>query len=125
MTYKLPLRVLLILACVACLVQGARAQFRAGIQGTILDPQAAGIEGATVTLTNQETNRVLVRTTDSNGVYNFLGLPPGQYSVSAEKAGFKKKVLANINLAAEQTQSLNIALEIGAVSDSVIVNGDA
>jgi hypothetical protein len=126
MTYsKLALRVLLMLLCMACLVNGARAQFRAGMQGTILDPQGAGIDGATVTLTNQETNRVLVSTSDSNGVYNFLSLPPGHYSVSAEKEGFKKKVLANINLAAEQTQSLNIALDIGAASDSVIVNGDA
>src|ERR1700737_148913 len=99
MTYsKLALRVLLMLLCVACLVSGARAQFRAGMQGTILDPQGAGIDGATVTLTNQETNRVLVSTSDSNGVYNFLSLPPGRYSVSAEKEGFKKKVLANINL---------------------------
>src|SRR6202047_1233782 len=122
---KLAFRALLMLLCMACLVNGARAQYRAGMQGTILHPQGAGIDGATVTLTNQETNRLLVSTSDANGVYNFLSLPPGRYSVSAEKAGFKKKVLANINLAAEQTQSLNIALDIGEGSDSVIVNGDA
>jgi Carboxypeptidase regulatory-like domain/TonB dependent receptor-like, beta-barrel len=122
---KLALRVVLMLVCAAALVTGARGQYRAGIQGNILDAQGAGISGATITLTNLETNHVLVATSDDSGVYNFLSLPPSHYSVTVEKTGFKKKVLPDITVEGEKTQALNITVEIGDTTQSVVVNGDA
>ena len=74
---KLALRVILMLICVATMVTGARAQYRAGVQGTILDSSGAGVQGATVTLTNKDNGKVLVYTSDASGVYTFLSLPPG------------------------------------------------
>ena len=62
------------------------AQYRAGIQGSVLDPQGDAISGATVTLVNKETNRTQTVTSDASGVYNFLSLPPGHYSLSAQAA---------------------------------------
>ena len=108
---------------VVCAVS-ALAQYRAGIQGTVLDPQNTAISGATVTLTNRETGRTQTSTTDEAGVYNFLSLPPGRYTLDAEASGFKKKTLSDLNVSAERVQAVNINLELGDVSQSVTVNGD-
>jgi Carboxypeptidase regulatory-like domain/TonB dependent receptor len=108
---------------VVCAV-GAVAQYRAGIQGTVLDPQNTAISGATVTLTNKETGRTQTSTTDEAGVYNFLSLPPGRYTLSAEASGFKKKTLSDLAVSAEKIQAVNINLELGDVSQSITVNGD-
>jgi Carboxypeptidase regulatory-like domain/TonB dependent receptor len=100
------------------------AQYRAGIQGTVLDSQGDSINAATVTLTNKETNRTQTVTTDASGVYNFLSLAPGHYALVAKATGFKQKTLADVTVSAEQIQSVNITLEVGDVTQSVTVNGD-
>ncbi|MBS1867552.1 MAG: TonB-dependent receptor, partial [Acidobacteria bacterium] len=48
-----------------------------------------------------------------------------KYSLTVEKTGFKKKVLENLGIIAEQSNALNLQLEIGQVTESVTVNGDA
>ncbi len=100
------------------------AQYRASIQGVVTDPDGASISGATVTLKNLGTNQTLTATTDDNGIYNFSALPPSTYSVTVEKAGFKKKVLENVGFIPEQANALNIQLEVGEVTQSIIVSGD-
>src|ERR1700676_3822438 len=113
------------LICLTLLAAGAEAQDRAGIQGTILDSQGNTVEGATVTLTNQETGKVSQIATNSSGVYNFLGLPPGRYRLDVELTGFKKKTLENVTVEGEQTQGVNITLDLGDVSQTVTVTGDS
>src|ERR1700755_962850 len=83
------------------------AQYRAGIQGSVLDAQGDTINAATVTLTNKETGRVVTVTTDASGVFNFLSLAPGHYSISASATGFKKKDLADVTVSAAQLQSVH------------------
>lgn len=101
------------------------AQYRASIQGVVTDPDGGAVSGATLTLTNLDTNQKLVATTDESGIYNFNALSSSKYSLSVEKAGFKKKVLENFGIIAEQSNALNLQLELGQVTDSVTVNGDA
>src|SRR5579859_396545 len=103
----------------------ARAQYRASIQGVVTDPQGAVVSGATLTLTNLDTNLALNATTDDNGVYNFVALPPGKFSLSVEKAGFKKKTLADVGIIPEQANALNIQLELGQATETVTVSGDS
>jgi hypothetical protein len=103
----------------------ARAQYRASIQGVVTDPQGSAVSGATVTLTNLDTNQTLTATTDDSGIYNFNALPPSKYSLSVEKAGFKKKVLDTVGVIAEQANALNLQLEVGVISETVTVNGDS
>jgi len=98
------------------------AQYRASIQGVVTDPQGGVVSGATLTLTNLDTNQKLISTSNESGIYNFNALPPAKYSLTAEKTGFKKKVLENVGVIPEQANALNIQLEIGQVTDSVTVN---
>jgi len=101
------------------------AQYRASIQGVVTDPDGAVVSGVTLTLTNLDTNQKLTATTDDNGIYNFNALPPSRYSLSIEATGFKKKVLENVGIIAEQANALNIQLEVGQVTESITVTGDS
>src|ERR1700747_438489 len=98
------------------------AQSRASIQGVVTDPQGEAVSGATVTLKNLDTNQTLTATTDGNGIYNFNALPPTKYSLTVEKASFKKKVLDNLGIIPEQANAVNIQLDLGEVSQSVTVS---
>ena len=103
----------------------ARAQYRASIQGVVTDPEGAVVSGATLTLTNLDTNQALTATSDENGVYNFNALPHAKFSLAVEKAGFKKKTLANVGIIPEQANALNIQLELGQITETVTVSGDS
>ena len=114
------------LACaLGLLLPSASAQYRAGLQGVVLDAQGAAVTSATVTLTNRDTGHTQQTISGPAGVYTFSSLPPGHYSISVEKQGFTKKVLADVQVAAEQIQSVNISLEVGKTSQTVIVSGSS
>ncbi|HEV2665159.1 MAG TPA: carboxypeptidase-like regulatory domain-containing protein, partial [Blastocatellia bacterium] len=101
------------------------AQFRAGIQGTVTDGQGAAIVGATIKLTSKETNRTQEIKSGDEGFYRFDHLAPGAYSMTAEKSGFKKKLLENVQVEAEETQGVNVQLDAGAVEDTVTISAEA
>lgn len=110
------------LLCVALLAGTAMAQYRAGIQGIINDPQGAPVPEATVTITNQETNVIRAASTNASGGYAITGLPPGSYSVSVEKEGFARQVLEAVVVSAEQVRSLNLELRLGQLAETVTVS---
>lgn len=117
-------RALSLIACTLFSVGMAHAQYRASIQGVVTDTQGAVVQGATVTLTDRQTNRTVTATSDANGVYNFNALPPSNYTVTAEKDGFKKKTLDNYSPVAEQSNALNLELEAGGATETVTVSAD-
>jgi hypothetical protein len=99
----------------------ANGQFRAGVQGTVTDTLDAVVPEATVTLTNKETNKTQTVTASDEGFYRFTSLPPGNYSLSAEKAGYRRQVLENVTINAEETQGIDFKLEAGEVTATVTV----
>lgn len=101
----------------------AHAQFRGSLRGTVTDPTGAAVVGATVTLLDTDTNQKLVSVTDANGIYQFNALPPAPYKLTVEKAGFTTKVLDHVQIIPEQPNSLDIALEIGQVTQTITVSG--
>ena len=105
------------------LSQALPAQYRAGIQGVIQDQTGAAVPAATVTLTSKDTGLVKTATTDAAGTYNFLSLAPGDYSIKVDAKGFSSKTLADVVVAAEQTQALNVQLSLGEVTQSLTVHG--
>jgi carboxypeptidase family protein/TonB-dependent receptor-like protein len=100
----------------------ANAQFKASIQGTVTDTSGAIVSGATVIVTDTETNKTQTAVTGDDGFYRVTGLAPGKYKVTAELSGFKKKVLEAVVVHAEEAQGVNITLDAGQVAESVTVS---
>jgi hypothetical protein len=115
--------VVLLIVCALLWAPLTQAQFRASLRGTVTDPQGAAVSGATVTLTNTDTNQTLVSTSDDNGIYQFNALPPAPYRLTVEKAGFTKKVLDHVQIIPEQPNSLDVQLEVGQVAQTITVSG--
>ena len=115
---------LLVCAVVLLLVVPAavRAQVvTASIRGTITDEQGAAVAGANVTITNSGTDYSRTAQTGADGEYSFQGLPLGSYRIHAAHAGFKAVTQTGIELHANDSVVLNVALRVGAVSETVTV----
>jgi hypothetical protein len=57
------------------------------LSGTVVDPQGLGVKGAKITLTNANTGATRGTVADDSGHYNFVGLPPGKYTMSVDGGG--------------------------------------
>src|SRR5579862_9773087 len=101
------------------------AQTAGQITGQVTDASDAIVVGATVTLTNSQTNVARTTTTNGAGDYTFPAIPPGVYNVKAEMPGFKAEVRENVELQVEQIARIDFHLQVGAVTDTVEVTGGA
>ncbi len=116
----------LVLVSLCWLAASASAQVSTGtLTGLVTDPSGAIIPGATVTATNDGTGVAVVRPTNSEGLYTLTNLIPGFYTVRAEAHGFKTFINAHIELTVGYTQRVNFKLEVGAVTQTVTVEGQA
>lgn len=106
------------------LAAAASAQFKANVQGTVTDTSGATIPGASVTLTSKETNKAQTVTASDDGFYRISGLPPGEYTLSAEKEGYKRQLIENLTVNAEGTQGVDLKLEVGEISATVTVSDE-
>jgi Carboxypeptidase regulatory-like domain/TonB dependent receptor len=116
----------LMLALVTLLSVGAvfaQAQASAAdLVGTVVDPSGSIVPGATVKARSSATNISKTATTDESGEYKIIGLPPGDYEITAEAKSFKKTVISPVKLTVGQSATLEIKLEIG--TENVVVNID-
>ena len=103
----------------------ALAQSTSTVRGTVADPQGNVIAGATVTLTNTETNATRTQTSSESGVYTFELIPPGNYRVEVEAAGFKKSIVTDVQALVAKPTEVAVVLEVGAVTESVTVAAGA
>jgi hypothetical protein len=115
-------RALVALALCLVLPALAGAQTTLGrLAGTVLDTSGAVLPGATVTLTNQQTNQVQTTVTGENGAYVFPQVPVGPYKVEIALESFKTATYTDVIINVGQEYSLTTRLEIGALTDTVIV----
>ncbi len=115
-----------LLAAGLCVLLPAAAQeTRSTIHGNVFDPSSAPISGAKVALVHIDTNASVLLTTNETGYYEATLLPPGKYRVSASVEGFKTAVRQGIVLAVGGQLSIDLRLELGAVSDTVRVTAEA
>ena len=96
----------------------------ATVFGTVSDPTGAVISEAQVTVSTINTGLKRVALTDINGQYHVAGLPPGMYTVRAEKEKFQTQVLEGIALSSGTAIAINLSLRIGTVPQDVTVNAD-
>ncbi len=116
-----------VLSCVVLFALSTVAAGQAGtgsIAGVVTDPSGAVVQGASVTVTNTGTGNARTATTSDAGNYNITSLPPGIYSVSAEKSGFPKVVFNNVQVSTSLVVPLDVQFQIGTATESVNVTAD-
>lgn len=102
----------------------ALQETRGAIYGRVLDPSGAPVSGAAVRVTHSETNTLKELRTNETGYYEANFLLPGTYSITVELQGFKRVAREKISLPVGTRQEIEIKLEIGAVSESVLVTAE-
>src|SRR5271169_5427916 len=119
------MRVTCVLGAVLALSFPAFAQTLGQVTGLVTDPNGSIIVGATVTITNSQTNVARRTTTNSAGNYAFPALLPDVYSVRVEMRGFKGEVREGVELQVEQIARIDFHLQVGSVTQTVEVTGGA
>src|SRR2546427_344313 len=96
---------------------------RGAISGTVRDVMGAVIPGATVTVTNTETNASRTALTDALGFYRVAALEPGPYSVRAELSGFSTIENRDLRVSTATEVTLNVELPVGRIGEALTVTG--
>lgn len=97
----------------------------ADLTGAITDQSGGVLPGATVIVTNVDTNLARTVVTGLNGRYIAPALPPGTYRVTVELPGFGASTRSGIALALGQSVTLDFTLELGAAREEVTVSAEA
>jgi hypothetical protein len=99
--------------------------FLGTIRGTVTDPQGQVVQGAAVLITDEATGVPRALETDAQGRYEATNVRPGTYRIEVITQSFKKFERTGIVLRAASTALVDIALEVGNLSETVTVTGDA
>jgi outer membrane receptor for ferrienterochelin and colicin len=104
----------------------AQSQASTGqISGAITDSAGAAVADATVKATNTQTGLERTSTTNDDGLYQIILLPPGMYNVSAEASGFSATAMNNVEVVVGRTVDVNITLGASGVQEVVQVTAGA
>ncbi len=95
------------------------------LRGEVNDPSGASVAGATVSVTDENGNRIAQTETDSEGSYSFSELAIGTYKLEIMKEGFQTTVFNGAAVHADQTTVVDITLRVGTASDTVEVSASA
>ncbi|MBI4874892.1 MAG: TonB-dependent receptor [Acidobacteria bacterium] len=97
----------------------------ANLSGTVTDPSGAAVAGAKVSAVNPATGFERATATNEAGIYSLPRLPVGACDLTVEAQGFKKVRRTGIGLRVGAVATVDVALEIGAMTEAVTVSGDA
>jgi len=112
----------LVILAVAGLAPRVFAQTSDGIVlGTVTDATGAVIPNASVTATNKATNVQYKATTNNVGEYRINNVPVGTYDVDISASGMTPRRLANVAVDVNRTSTVNITMQVGAVTADVLV----
>ena len=95
------------------------------INGVVTDSSGGVVPGVNVTAVEEETGLSRETLTGANGLYTFPSLRPATYEIRAALTGFRSIRRTGIQLLASQNLSLNLTLELGELSETVSVAGNA
>ncbi|HEV2387388.1 MAG TPA: carboxypeptidase-like regulatory domain-containing protein [Candidatus Acidoferrales bacterium] len=115
-----------LLIALLCLGMAARSQAQTAASGVVLgsvtDPSGAAVPGAQVILKNEEMGATASATTDDRGGYLFPNVTPGTYSITVTATGFQKAIATGVVVNVTKSVTVNLALRLGAVTQSVSVS---
>ena len=91
------------------------------LSGTVTDASGSTIAGAQVKVTSESSGEVRTVTTGATGLYSVPLLVPGTYHVDVTKDGFRTATIPHVTIIVTEINALNIRLEVGQVSEKVVV----
>lgn len=104
----------------------AHAQLLQGsITGNVVDPSSAAVVGAKVVAIEQQTNFTRETTTNEQGGYTLLTLPPGSYRITVTAPAFQTSTITGVAVSPETVTRRDVALTVGQVSENITVSADA
>ena len=119
----LSLRVLFTLSIIASMALAQ--EFRATITGRVLDTSGSAVPNAAIRAVNTANNETSNATSDGAGAYTVPFLRPGSYKLTVTAQGFKVSNRENLTVQVGQIAGIDVVLEVGALTDTVNVTGEA
>ncbi len=113
--------VYLLAACLLVALPAAAQQTLGGIVGSITDPNGGVLSSVTVTLTGDQNGLARTAKTNDSGEYAFVNLPIGTYTLTYTLTGFDASKYPAIQVQADRTTTLNVAMKLGSADTSVTV----
>lgn len=95
----------------------------ATVLGTVADESQAVLPGVTVNISGPSMMGVQSTVTTETGQYRFIGVPPGEYSLSFELPGFATVKREAVRLSANFTATVNVAMGVASLEENVVVAG--
>lgn len=99
----------------------AQASSSSDVVGKVTDPTGASVPGATVHLINMGTGAERTATTANDGSWSIPNIPPANYRIRVEKAGFKVAQIPSIDVEIGKTANGSVTLSVGAIDETVEV----
>jgi len=104
--------------------RAAAQELYGSVVGTVQDGSGARIPGATIEITNRETNLVLSTVSNDTGAYTFTNVLPGTYDVKVTLQGFKEFVQQQVPITAGSISRVDAKMEVGQLSESITVRSE-
>src|SRR5688572_25770063 len=115
----------MMLASSAAFAQGGGASSTGSISGEIKDAQGGVLPGVTVTATSPAQIGALTAVSNEAGIYRFPAVPPGEYRLSYELAGFQTSVRDGIRITLGFNAQVNVTLNVATLQETVTVSGQS
>ena len=98
---------------------------RGSLRGRAQDQSGAVVPGVSIAIKNTATGEAFTALSDEQGGYAFPSIPLGTYNLESQLSGFKKVEVQGIVVEVGKPAEVNIKLEVGSVSEQVVVTGEA
>ena len=95
-----------------------------GITGSVTDTSGASVADTTITLVNDQTKLTRTQNANPSGIYEFVNLPIGTYTLTFTHDGFETQKIPSITVQADRTATLNVTLKVGQVGTTVTVEAN-
>jgi hypothetical protein len=95
-----------------------------GITGSVADKTGGVLPDTVVTIVGDQTKLTRTQKTNANGIYDFVNLPIGSYTLTFSHEGFETQKIPSITLQADRTATVNAVLPVGQVGTVVEVHAE-
>ena len=116
---RIGLNFLYLVSCCSLFGQGDRG----AVTGVVIDNSGSAVPNVALEIVNTGTNAKFETISTNTGAYRLVSLPIGTYDLTAKASGFSTYIQRGIQIQTNQTATVDIALAVGAVTESVTVQG--